>query len=77
MTEEEKVQWKLKVFRECEKTDDIIQDALGVIDTQRENIKSIIDGNKAIQVEYKEAVERIGWKARGIDPAEAKAMMEH
>ena len=51
-------------MRDCEKQDVKIQGVLEVLETQRETIKSIIESANAMQFEYKDAVDRIGYRAR-------------
>ena len=64
MSEEEKLQWKHKVMKDCEKQDDKIQGVLDVLQSQREAINSIIESANAMQFEYKDAVDRIGYRAK-------------
>jgi hypothetical protein len=49
MTEEEKVLWKVRVFRECEATEDIIKGAIDMIKSERDDIKSTIKCTEKIQ----------------------------
>lgn len=76
MTEEEKVLWKVKVFRECEATEDIIKGAINMIHEQRDELKSTIQCTNDIQKEYQEAVERIGKRAQELMLPEIKKQEE-
>jgi hypothetical protein len=51
-------------MKDCEKQDYKIQGVLDVLQSQREAINSIIESANAMQFEYKDAVDRIGYRAK-------------
>ena len=64
MTDQEKLVWKVEIFKMCEDTDDIIEIQKKSLDEQRAIVKSIIQDSKNVITTYEEAVDRIGNVAR-------------
>jgi hypothetical protein len=72
MTEEEKQLWKIKVFRDVEDTDDIINHNLHNLSEERQSILNTIANTNNIISDYQSAVDRIGKRAKELMLPELK-----
>lgn len=63
MSENEKVIWKVEVFKECEDTEDYLNEKIRDIEEQKVALKNLITDAKNLIVDYQDAVDRIGKKA--------------
>ena len=62
MTETEKVMWKVEIFRQCEDTEDFLKQKIEDIESQKVELKNLIEESKQVVAQYNDAVERIGRK---------------
>lgn len=60
MTENEKVLWKVEVFRQCEDTEDYLKQKMQDIKVQRIELKNVIEESKSMVQQFQDAVDRIG-----------------
>ena len=68
MTQEQKVQWKVEIFRQMEDTDDYVQNKLDEYSKVNEELKQIIDESKNMITTYNDAVESINKAANHAMP---------
>ena len=63
MTDNEKVIWKVEVFKQCEDTQDYLNEKIKDIEEQKGELKTLINDAKKLVVDYNDAVDRIGKRA--------------
>ena len=59
MTENEKIIWKVEIFKQSEDMDDMIDEKIRQIQQERSKLTNMADGNDDMIKVYKEAVDRI------------------
>ena len=68
MTDNEKVIWKVEVFKQCEDTQDYLNEKIKDIEEQKGELKTLINDAKKLVVDYNDAVDRIGKRATELMP---------
>lgn len=68
MTENEKVVWKVEVFKQCEDTEDYINQRLKDIEQQKFEMLNVINESKNVITTYNTAVDRIAKRAEAARP---------
>ena len=64
MTEQEKVLWKVEIFKQCEDTEDYLNEKIQNVEEKRLELRHLIEDAQHMVHEYNDAVERIGVKAK-------------
>lgn len=64
MNDNEKVIWKVEVFKQSEDVDEILDQRIKMIQEERDNIKNAISNNNNVINTYEQAVDRIGNRAK-------------
>lgn len=64
MTEQEKIIWKVEIFKQSEDMDDLIDEKIRMIQEERAKITEMVAGNQDMIKVYEEAVDRIAKKGR-------------
>lgn len=57
MTENEKVVWKVEVFRQCEDTEDYINEKIQELEVQKKEFRQVITDSRRIITTYNDAVD--------------------
>lgn len=48
MTENEKVMWKVEIFRQCEDTEDYLKQKMQAIESHKTELKNLIEESKQV-----------------------------
>jgi hypothetical protein len=68
MTEQEKVIWKVEIFKQCEDTDDYVTKKIEKAELKKAELKNLIRDSRNMITTYNDAVDKIGRKAVELRP---------